>query len=151
MCSMLIKPQFFPAARPINAAKSGYSTDSPTYGVQRGPHRWGGRECTDRFIQSCRPSGSGLPRPRGSAERVVVDIVCNSTPVIRRSVRQPPVFSPAERLQQPIHRVAGDAGSFRARDGRGHVAPECSCARRSRERSRRRGAKPQGARLPSRP
>ena len=33
-----------------------YSTDSTTYGIQRGFHRWGGRECTDRFIQSHRPS-----------------------------------------------------------------------------------------------
>ena len=52
---MLTKPPFFPAARPINAAKRGYSTDSTTYGIQRGSHRWGGRECTDRFIQSYRP------------------------------------------------------------------------------------------------
>ena len=29
---MLTKPPFFPAARPINAAKRGYSTDSTTYG-----------------------------------------------------------------------------------------------------------------------
>jgi len=56
---MLTKPPFFPAARPINAAKRGYSTDSTTYGIQRGSHRWGGRECTDRFIQSCRPSVKG--------------------------------------------------------------------------------------------
>ena len=55
MCSMLTKPPFFPAARPINVAKRGYSTYSMTYGVQRGSHRWGGRECTDLFIQSCRP------------------------------------------------------------------------------------------------
>ena len=45
----------FAAARPINAARRGYSTDSTTYGVQRGSHRWSGRECTDLFIQSCRP------------------------------------------------------------------------------------------------
>ena len=30
---MLTKPPFFPAARPINAAKRGYSTDSTTYGI----------------------------------------------------------------------------------------------------------------------
>ena len=47
----------FPPARPINAAKRGYSTYSMTYGVQRGSHRWGGRKCTDLFIQSCRPRG----------------------------------------------------------------------------------------------
>ena len=29
---MLAKPPFFPAARPINAAKRGYSTDSTTMG-----------------------------------------------------------------------------------------------------------------------
>ena len=29
---MLTKPPFFPAARPRKAAKSGYSTDSTTYG-----------------------------------------------------------------------------------------------------------------------
>ena len=29
---MLTKTPFFPAARPINAAKRGYSTDSTTYG-----------------------------------------------------------------------------------------------------------------------
>ena len=32
---MLTKPPFFPAARPINAAKRGYSTYSTTYGIQR--------------------------------------------------------------------------------------------------------------------
>ena len=56
---MLTKPPFSPAARPINAAKRGYSTYSTTYGVQRGSHRWGGRECTDLFIQSCRPEREG--------------------------------------------------------------------------------------------
>ena len=55
---MLTKPPFFSAARPRKAAKSGYSTDSTTYGVQRGSHRWGGRECTDLFIQSCRPGNT---------------------------------------------------------------------------------------------
>ena len=52
---MLTKPPFCFAARPINAAKRGYSTYSTTHGFNGVSHRWGGRECTDPEIQSPRP------------------------------------------------------------------------------------------------
>ena len=61
---MLTKPPFFPAARPRKAAKSGYSTDSTTYGVQQVSRKSGGRECTDPEIQ---PILSAQPPPAEAA------------------------------------------------------------------------------------
>ena len=59
---MLTKPPFLFAARPMNAAKRGYSTYSTTYGFNGVSHRWGGRECTDQFIQ-LGPPQQHLSRP----------------------------------------------------------------------------------------
>ena len=39
---------------PLNAATV-FNGFNDLNGVQRGSHRWGGPECTDLFIQSCRP------------------------------------------------------------------------------------------------
>ena len=65
----ITKPHFPPTARLRNAANQrGYSTYSTTYGFNGVSHRWGGRECTDQFIQSGPPRtcyffyGIQLPR-----------------------------------------------------------------------------------------